>query len=691
MKAYLSGNQCIAHGAKLSRIELMCAYPITPATPASEAIYEMIDSGEMDAKAVNAESEGGAMSIISGASMTGCRAFTCTCSQGLALMKEMLWATSGLALPVVIATVSRSLGNPAGGLPDYSDCLSERDSSYLQFFCENGQEIVDSIIMAYKISENDRVLLPSFVNTEGFNQSHTYELVDLPEQEEIDKFLPRYYQPKHIFVDTNYPVCTTSPGMHYPNYKWQQYTAMQEAKVVIKEVGQEYGKRFGRYYDLVEAYKTEDAEFIVVGMGSIVGLLREKVDEHRQKGIKLGLLKLRVFRPFPEDELRKYLSGAKKILVIDRAISPGNKNGVAGIEVKAALQKSQADISNTIISGMIYFDGDIFDVILKKWIESEEEFTEWHRSEFDQQATTVSGYDNYAKLVNGEKVQQELVKEGEDLLCKGISSCAGCTFVAAMRNAFKVLGKDTVIVNHGGCSMAIIGAFPLNPWRVPHMFTAYSHLAGTASGIELGLKIKGINAHIAEIAGDGAFYDIGLQTFSAALERGHRVIYFCYDNEAYMNTGIQRSGSTPYMAKTKTTLSGKRETVKNLEDIVAAHGDVYIATASPAYMDDLVKKVNKAKDLDKPCFIHINTPCPPGWEFDPALGIEIARLGVETGAVVLYERDNGNITVNKVPKKRKPIEEYLTRQGRFSHLTKADIVEIQKQVDENFRRLTCNG
>ena len=147
---------------------------------------------------------------------------------------------------------------------------------------ENFVEIIDSIIMAYKISENDKVLLPSFVNTEGFNQSHTYELVDLPEPEDIDKFLPRYYQPKHIFIDTNYPICTTSAGMYYPNFKWQQYTAMQEAKNVINEVCQEYGKLFGRYYDLVEAYKTEDAEFIVVGMGSIVGLLREKVDEYRQ-------------------------------------------------------------------------------------------------------------------------------------------------------------------------------------------------------------------------------------------------------------------------------------------------------------------------------------------------------------------------------------------------------------------------
>ena len=155
-----------------------------------------------------------------------------------------------------------------------------------------------------------------------------------------------------------------------------------------------------------------------------------------------------------------------------------------------------------------------------------------------------------------------------------------------------------------------------------------------------------------------------------------------------MNTGVQRSGSTPYLARTKTTLDGRTGHTKNLEQIVAAHGDVYIATASPAYPNDMRKKLKKAKSLNKPSFIHIICPCPPGWEYDPAVGIEIARLAVETRSFVLYEYEDGEITINKLPKK-KPVEEYLMKQGRFSHLSKAQIAEIQEELDDNFNRLTA--
>jgi pyruvate ferredoxin oxidoreductase beta subunit len=154
-----------------------------------------------------------------------------------------------------------------------------------------------------------------------------------------------------------------------------------------------------------------------------------------------------------------------------------------------------------------------------------------------------------------------------------------------------------------------------------------------------------------------------------------------------MNTGVQKSGSTPFMARTKTTLGGRLGRVKNIEQIVAAHGDIYIATASSAYPEDLLMKVRKAKSLNKPSFIHIICPCPPGWEYDPALGIEISRLGVETGSVVLYEYENGKLTVNYVPDKRKPVEEYIKKQGRFHNLSKAQIADIQKEIDENFKQL----
>ncbi len=690
MRMFLSGNQSIAHGARLSRVQVVSAYPITPATPASEELHMMSKRGELDAQIVNAESEIGAMGICAGATAAGCRSFSCTCSQGLALMREMLWAASGMALPIVLAINSREIGLPQGLLSDHSDCLSERDASFIQYICENNQEIIDSLIMAYKIGENEKVLLPSFVVSEGLRMSHSFEPVDVPEQNLVDRFLPAY-RPKHVFVDLDYPMVVGIGVMqHYVNFKRHQYQAMQDAKPVIREVCREFAEMFGRKYDLVEAYKTDDAEMVVVAMGSVVSILREKIDEYRAQGKKIGLLKIRVFRPFPEEEVRAALSHAGKVLVIDRACSPGATYGVSCIEVRAALQKSKSTISNMIISAR-----DITarptDEILNKWFKSDGEWVEWFQAVDDERTATLCGWDNYEKLVNGEQVDREVVNEGESPLGKGTVACVGCMSAGAIRQAMDAFGKNTVVVSNAGCGMAFSNLYPTTAWRVPYFFFTYSHAGAAASGIEVAMKLKGIKADLVLIAGDGALYDIGLQTFSAALERGHRIIYICYDNQAYMNTGVQSSGSTPYAAKTKTTLEGRKGRVKNIEQIVAAHGDIYIATASPAYPSDLKRKLKKARGLNKPSFIHIICPCPPGWEYDPALSIEISRLAVETGTVVLYEYENRKLTLNKLPKDRKPVEEYLMKQGRFSHLTKAQVAEIQAEVESNLERLTAGN
>lgn len=687
---FLSGNQCIAHGAKLSRVEVVAAYPITPATPASEDLHEMVVRGELDAEVVNTESELGAMGVCVGAAAAGCRTFSCTCSQGLALMREMLWAASGMALPVVLAIVSREIGIPQGLLSDHSDCLSERDASILQFMCEDGQEIIDSLIMAYKISEHEKVLLPSFVVSEGHRVSHSFESVEVPEQGDVDKFLPKY-QPKHVFVDPDYPMSMGTGVMpQYPSFKMQQYRAMQDAKTVIKEVCDEFADAFGRRYGLVETYRTEDAEMIMVGMGSVVSILREKVDEYREKGLKVGMLKLRVFRPFPEEEVREALSGAKKVLVFDRACSPGSEYGISCIEIRSALRRSQALISNIMISGRDVSSEDV-DAVYDKWAEADDEYVEWFKADFDPRAVSMCGFDNFEKLVKGETVERDVVQEGEGCLSKGIMSCSGCVSLGAIRMVLDVFGKKAIVVNNAGCLSAVGAFYPMTGWKVPFYFFSYSNAGAAASGIEVAMKRKGIDGDLILVAGDGAIFDIGLQTYSAALERGHRIICLCYDNEGYMNTGVQCSGSTPRGARTKTTLEGKGGRAKNMEQIVAAHGDVYIATASVAYPDDLLKKVRKAKSFDKPSFLHVICPCPPGWEYDPALGIEIARLGVESGATPLYEYEDGKVTLTKVPKVKKPLAEYLRKQGRFSHLTDDDIAEMQAEVDRKLERLTAGN
>ncbi|MFQ5904509.1 MAG: pyruvate ferredoxin oxidoreductase, partial [Candidatus Binatia bacterium] len=222
---YLSGSESVAQAVKLSRVEVISAYPITPQVLVLEALQKLIEQGELEADSINAESELGAMNICAGAATAGCRTFTCTCAQGIALMKEVLWMASGMALPVVVAATSRAIGSPQTFDADFSDSLSERDASFLQFYCESSQESLDSILLAYKVCEDSRVLLPSFVVLEGFRISHTYELIDVPEQEAVDAFLP-HYRPKHSFIDPDYPIsqgCGTFSN--YMESKYQQYEA----------------------------------------------------------------------------------------------------------------------------------------------------------------------------------------------------------------------------------------------------------------------------------------------------------------------------------------------------------------------------------------------------------------------------------------------------------------------------------
>lgn len=688
---YLSGSESVAQAVKLARVEVISAYPITPNVLVLEAIQNLIERGELQAESINAESELGAMNVCAGAQAAGCRTFTCTCAQGIALMKEVLWMASGMALPVVIADTSRAIGSPQTFDGDFSDSLSERDASFLQFYCESSQESLDAILLAYKIGEDPRVLLPSFVVLEGFRISHTYELVDVPEQESVDQFLPPY-RPKHGFIDPDYPIsqgCATFSD--YMETKYQQYAAMQRAKEVIVEVHREFAQTFGRAYGngLIEEYRLEDAELALVTMGTVAGIARDTVDDFRQRGIKVGMLKIRCFRPFPEEDLRRALSHVKKVLVLDRACSPGSRGGISYTEVCAALRRSPALVSNYLIGSRDLFQKDL-EMMAEVALEEGEEFIRWYNIRFRPETLQISGYENYRQLVSGQQVMRKTVQEGEPILGKGNPFCPGCGGLTAVRLASQAFDKKTAVSMNCGC-LGAMAIFPLTSWKVPYLMFTFSHAGGGMSGVEVGLKVKGIEMDLFLYGGDGGIFDIGLQTLSAALERGHRIVYFCYDNEAYMNTGIQRSGATPLFAKTKTTPSGKVERKKDIMKIIEAHGDVYTATASIAYPTDLIRKVKRAKECGKPAFIHALAPCPTGWESDAHLTVELARLAVETGLQVLYEQENGQRVINRQPQQRKPIEEYLSKQGRFAHLTKEQIAQVQAEVDRRFEELVASA
>ena len=682
---FLSGSEAAAWGAKLAQVQVVSAYPITPNTATIAALAELVNDGIMDAEFINAEGEHSACSVVAGASSAGSRAFTASCGQGIAYMHEVMWMASGMALPFVMAVTTRGIGSPQTFGPDTSDVLSERDSSWLQFHCEDTQEILDTIIMAYKVSEHEDVLLPSLVSYEGFRLTHTYEPILVPDQELVDKFLPPY-TPKHAFLDPDYPIQQGHGSLlDYSNLKRQQHDAILRAKGVIKEVCEEFEKTFGRKYGLIEDYMTEDADLVLVTYGTAAGVVKDVIDEYRQKGKKVGMVKIRVFRPFPEEELKKVLIDKEKVLVLDRFKSPGT-HGVFFTEIRSALYGGKPKISNFVLGHDDIRHNDVKQMI-DQTLSKEDEFEEWYNVAGVSDATLkMGGNDNYQRLKKGETFTREDVQEGP-LLVPGNNVCQGCVPWLAVRHVIETVGSNCVVPVATGCMMAAMGVWPLSSFKVPGGHYCFTNLASIASGIDGARKRQGKDYTIIAIGGDGGLGDIGFGTLSGAVERGHKILYICCDNEAYMTTGVQRSGSTQQLAKTKTTPWGKETKKKDLARIMEANGAAYVATASPSYLGDLRKKVEKAKDADGPAFIHILSPCPTGWEMDPALAIEIGKIAVQTGIWILYEWEDGKRTITRRPKKRKPIEEYLKPQGRFSHLTDSQIEEIRKSVDKRWQEL----
>lgn len=285
--------------------------------------------------------------------------------------------------------------------------------------------------------------------------------------------------------------------------------------------------------------------------------------------------------------------------------------------------------------------------------------------------------------------ERKLTIPEKEIMFPGHLACQGCGAALAMRYALKALGKNTIIVLPACCWSVIDGPFPYSSVGVPLFHTAFETAASVASGVSAALEIlNNTNATVVAWAGDGGTVDIGIQALSGAAERGDNFIYICYDNEAYMNTGVQRSSSTPYGAWTSTTPAKtfKTSDKKNMMDIMAAHKIPYIATASVSHPEDLINKLIKAKKIHGTKYLHILSPCPVGWKYFSSKTISLARLAVQTYIFPLYEIDNGRYTINK-PSQKIPILEYLKYQGRFGHLDENEINTIQQKVDKNWKEL----
>ena len=341
----LSGNEAVATAMKQINPDVVAAFPITPSTEIPQYFSSFVSNGQVDTNFVAVESEHSAMSACIGSQAAGARTMTATSANGLSLMWEMIYIASSLRLPIVMSLVNRAVSGPLNIHNDHSDAMGARDSGWIQLFSENNQEAYDNTIMAHRIAENKDVLLPLMVCQDGFITSHSIENIELIEDDKVKEFVGTY-NPEHYLLDRENPMAIGPLDLqaYLFEHKTQQAIAMKNAKKVILEVAKDFEKMTGRKYDLFEGYKLEDAEYVIVCMNSTAGTVKHTIDGLRAKGIKAGLLKVRVYRPFPGEEIAKALSNAKVIAILDKADSLNGQGGALYEDTVSAMYNEKLSI-----------------------------------------------------------------------------------------------------------------------------------------------------------------------------------------------------------------------------------------------------------------------------------------------------------------------------------------------------------
>ncbi len=327
----------IGETVRLADTDVIAAYPITPQTHIVEHIAELVADGELDAEYIPVESEHSAMSACLGSAAAGARTFTATAGQGLELMHEVLYVASSMRLPIVMTVVNRALSAPLSVWGDHSDAMACRDTGWIQIFVENGQEAVDNTLCAFRIAEDNNVLLPVMIHLDGFHVSHVIEPILLPEQEQVNMFLPKNSYPLPLDPDKPVAMGDFGPPVIYTEAKWAQEVNIRKSKETIIKVWEDFGKSFDRYYKPIECYRCEGADTLLFTMGSYSETAMTAIDKMRSDGKNIGLARIRLWRPFPFKEFRQIINNVKTLIVLDRAISFGGPGGPVCSEIKSTL------------------------------------------------------------------------------------------------------------------------------------------------------------------------------------------------------------------------------------------------------------------------------------------------------------------------------------------------------------------
>lgn len=732
-----SGNELAALAAKQIDYHVMGYYPITPSTQIAEELDLMCSEGKANTVLVAAEGEHSAAGICYGASTGGGRVFNATSANGLLYALEQLPVQSGTRLPMVLNVACRTISGPLSIKGDHSDIMYTLNSGWIILFAKDNQEVYDFNIIGLKLAE--RVKLPVIVAFDGFFTSHQKKKALVFEHDsDVKEFLGEYIPPFHA-LDPDNPV-TIGSYMNEPdlmNNKFQLHLAMEEAKTAASDIFNEYTQITKREYSPVDTYMTQDAEVILVTLGSSVDTAKVAVDKLRQQGKKVGVLTSRLLRPFFSQEISEKLKDAKVVIVGDRQDSYGAGGGNLSLEIKAAMQES--GVCSKVISRIYGLGGRDFyveDAICLfedgfKAINSEEvkRFDYFGHYEGDgktetkmlfppiteenatPQVTSVSYNEETKKM----EVKGGSIKETTKIpkrLTAGHGACPGCGIPVNINLLLKGIEGNVVFLFHTGCAMVVTTAYPKTSFRVNYVHNLFQNGAATLSGLvemfherqKRGEIPKGEITFVM-VSGDGGL-DIGLGAALGASIRNHKMIIFEYDNGGYMNTGYQLSYSTPMGAKSSTShvgnyKDGKTFMHKDNPQLFAATNIPYVATVSESNPTDFIKKAAKAQAYSKEfglAYIKALSACPLNWSDEPRYERSVIAAGVDSCYHPLYEVEQGITALSYNPEqnnKKIPILDFLTKMGRTKHLKDEKyqkIVEaMQQETDRRWERLKARA
>lgn len=712
---YASGNEMAAIAIKQIGYDLMGYYPITPSTQIAENLDMMRANGETDLVMIAAEGEHSAAGICYGAAVAGGRVVNATSANGLLYALEQFPVQAGTRYPMVMNVVCRTVSGPLSIKGDHSDIMYLLNSGWPILFANTVQQVYDFNIIALKLAE--RVRLPVVVAYDGFFTSHQKgRCYRFAEDETVRAYIGKKTE-EYPFLDIEHPI-TVGSYMNEPdliNNRYQLHLAMEQAAAVLDELFASYGELSGRTYAKLEQTACEDAESILLLLGSSYDTAIDAIEKLRAKGRKVGAATLHVLRPFPAQELFETIGHGKNILIADRQDSYGAGGGNLSLEVRAAMQKygSAAKIKSLVygLGGKDFFQEDAEAMLDIAEDEDKPDFAYYGVS-----AGTAKKQEErpFFAPVTACRAQTEIANPLNAAaamparLAPGHGACPGCGIPVNLNLLLRGITDPVVLLFQTGCGMIVTTAYPKTSFRVPYLHNLFQNGAATLSGVAEICYRKQQKGELPPgdiifimVSGDGGL-DIGMGSAIGTALRGHRLLIFEYDNGGYMNTGYQLSYSTPLGARSATSHVGREQygktfLQKDMPKIMAATGIPYIATVAESDPVDFMKKAAKAAEYAKSsgtAYVKALSACPLNWNDKPQTERRVIEAAVNCCYFPLYEIEQGVLRLSYDPEKsgkKIPVTDWLAMMGRCKHLIRPEYREVaerlQREIDTRYSEL----